>query len=310
MKIKIHNWQHKANNLESALIRMGVQITKREPDILLVDFDAGVSYYTELIEKTFAGGSEIVLYSHGAPVITAWDMVWEPDKRIAVFLAQSEGEKEVMQAYDYPNPIEVIGWHYCKQKKFKPVKEIKKVLFAPWHPHSNGYLMPACREANRNAYEKLRAMPYNLTVMHIGNVRNNGISIDPDVTYIGSEKSIPFSLKHIDQADVVISNLMTVACIAIARGKPVVVFGQNIKPHDGYSDENLSYVKNWEKYRDLMRYPYDLSNLKPRASQYMIEHAALHEAEEWREKFIGDPLDVEKLMTVLERVLSKDEENE
>ena len=303
LKVQVHNWQGKANELMAALKRQGAEIVKANPDVMLIDFDAAVPYYTKKIEKAYQQGAEIALYSHGAPVITAYDRVWEPDPRVRVYLAQSEGQKEVMRAYGYPHPIEVIGWHYCKQKKFKPAKEIKKILFAPHHPHGDGYLMPLAKESNADAYEKLRQTPYKIRIMHIGDIRYNGLRHDSDVEYVISKKTNQHSLEEIDKADLVISNLGTFASLAVARGKPVVVYGQNIRPHDGYNDEDITYVKNWERYRDLMRYPYDISELKPKASQNLIEYAAQNEAKEWREKFIGDPLDEVKLFEVLHGLL-------
>ena len=307
MKIKVHNWQGKANGLISALKKKGAEIVKKgASDILLIDFDGAVGYYTKQIEDAYKDGATVVLYSHGAPVITAWDGIWEPDRHSALYLAQSQGQKEVMEAYEYPVPIIVIGWHYCKLKTFKPNEDIKKILFAPWHPQGSGYLTPERMQANKDAYDKLRSMPYELTVSYVGDLRGNGLREDPGVEFVVSNKSIQFSLKQIDAADVVVSNLMTVASLAIARGKPVVVYGQHISPCDGYSKEGLRYTTHWDNYKELMRYHYDMSELKPKASQYLLKHAALHEATEWRDLFIGNPLDADKLFRVLEQTLEKE----
>jgi len=307
MKIKVHNWQGKANGLISALKKKGATIVKKgEADIFLIDFDGAVGYYTKKIEDAYKDGATVVLYSHGAPVISAWDGIWEPNRHSALYLAQSPGQKEVMESYGYPIPIIVIGWHYCKLKTFKPVKDIKKVLFAPWHPHGSGFLAPLRMQANTDTYEKLCSMPYELSVMYVGDIIRNGLKKDGRAEFIESDKSINFSLKQIDSADVVVSNLMTVASLAIARGKPVVVYGQHIFPCDGYAKEGLKFTAHWDNYKELMRYPYDISELKPKASQYLLQHAALHEATEWRDLFIGNPLDADKLFRVLEQILEKE----
>lgn len=304
LRVQIHNWQGKANELVAALKRQGAEIVATHPDVLLIDFDAAVPYYTKKIEAAYQQGAEIALYSHGAPVITAYDRVWEPDPRVRVYLAQSQGQKEVMQAYGYPHPIEVIGWHYCKTKPFKPVSEIKNILFAPWHPHSDGYMQPAQKQANTEVYDKLSQMPYKLTVMHIGDLRYNGLREEQHITYIRSKMINQHSVSEIDKADVVVANYVgTFGALAVARGKPTVIYGQNIRPHDGYCDADITYVKNWDKYRDLLFYPHDISELKPKATQNMIQYAARHEAKEWREKFIGDPLDEVKLYEILNSLL-------
>jgi hypothetical protein len=303
LKVQVHNWQGKATELIAALKKQGAEIVKSKPDVMLIDFDAAVPYYTKKIETAYQQGAEIALYSHGAPVITAYDRVWEPDPRVRVYLAQSQGQKEVMQTYGYPHPIEVVGWHYCTQKQFKPIWKIQTILFAPHHPHGDGYLMPTVKQSNADTFEKLVQTPYKIRVMHVGDIRYNGLRSVQDVDYVVSQKTNQHSLKEIDNADIVVSNLGTFASMAIARGKPTVVYGQNIRPHDGYCDEDITYVKHWERYRDLMHYPHDISELKPKAAQHMIEFAALHEAKEWREKFIGDPLDVVKLYEVLAGLL-------
>jgi len=306
MKVQVHNWQDKASELIAALKRKDVSIVDTHPDILLIDFDAATPYYTKKIERAYQQGAEIVLYSHGAPVITAYDMVWESDSRVRVYLAQSQGQKEVMQAYGYPNPIEVIGWHYCKQKKFKPAKKINTILFAPHHPHGDGYLQPTVKQSNTDTYDKLKQTPYKLSIMHFGDIRHNGLRYDRGVDYIISEKSNKQSVKEIDKADIVVSNLGTFASLAIARGKPVVVYGQDICPHDGFNDATIYYVKNWDKYRDMLHYPYDISKLKPKAAQHTIEFAAQNEAKEWREKFIGNSLDEDRLYEILKNLLEAD----
>jgi hypothetical protein len=304
MKVQVHNWQGKANELIAALKRKGAKIVNQDPDVLLIDFDAAIPYYTKKIEVAYQKGAEIAMYSHGAPVITAYDRVWEPDERVSVYLAQSQGQKDVMRSYGYPHPIEVVGWHYCDIKKFKPVKEIKTILFAPWHPHGGGYLHGPLMQANADVYDRLRQTPYKIRVMHIGELRHNGLKHDPDVEYIESNKTTQHSVKEIDRADVVVGNYVgTFGALAVARGKPTVIYGQDIRPHDGYNDADISYVRNWERYRDLLYYPHDISDLKPKATQNMIEHAALYEAKEWRERFIGEPLDEAKLYEVLTGLL-------
>jgi len=127
---------------------------------------------------------------------------------------------------------------------------------------------------------------------------------DRNVTYIKSKMINQHSVEEIDKADVVVANYVgTFGALAVARGKPTVLYGQNVRPHDGYCDADVTYVKNWDKYRDLLFYPHDISELKPVATQNMIEYAARHEAKEWREKFIGDPLDEEKLYKTLQDLL-------
>jgi hypothetical protein len=92
--------------------------------------------------------------------------------------------------------------------------------------------------------------------------------------------------------------------MSIARGKPVVMYGQNIKPHDGFSFDGLNYVKHWDAYKDYMFYPYDIEGRNdPEMVMEELEYASKNEASDWKAKFIGDPLDPDKLMNALEGVL-------
>ena len=294
MRVQVSDHQHKSIGLIQAMMDNGVEISRVDPDILLIDCDFTVGHYPKTIEKAYQGGAEIVLYSHGAPVVVVWDSVWEPMQYTKAYLAQSPGQKWVMESYGYPVPITVVGWHFCPQLPFKPVDKLSKVLFAPWHPHGNGWMNPEEMELNAKVYEALRKMPYELTVRLVHTAEQNGLYLDDGVIGQQSNLTLEGAIQAIDEAELIVSNLGTFACLAVARGKPVVVYGQDITPHDGFSFSGINYVKHWKEYRDYMRYPYGIAD---------IEHASKNEASDWRAKFIGDPLNADALMTALKGVL-------
>jgi len=290
MKIKISDHQTKSEALRRALAQAGHELVKSWPDVLLIDFDAPVAHYAKTIEQAYSEGAKVLLYSHGAPVITAWDGVWEPSDNITAYLAQSPGQKAVMEAYNYPHPVHVIGWHFCRLKKFAPAKKIENILFAPWHPHSNGWMIPQGKALNADIFRRLAEMPYHLTVRHVRAPHQNGFEQLDGIEYQPSDMTIDGAVRAIDAADLVITSPGTLAALAVARGKPLVMYGQDICPHDGYSAETLLYVNHWDQYKHLMRYPYDISETKPKATQNIIEYAAQREAEMWRARFIGEPM--------------------
>lgn len=310
MKIQVNDYQKKASLLVKALKDAGHEIVKSWPDVLLIDVDFPVSHYPRIIEKAYSEGARVVLYSHGAPVITAWDGIWEPSDYVSKYFAQSPGQKHIMEQYSYPYPIDVIGWHYCKTKPFKEADKIETILFAPWHPHSDGWLMPQARRLNTQVYAQLvdmqLDMPYKLLVRHVRTVAQNGLAQNDSVEYQYSDMSIEGAVKAIDSVDVIVTNMGTLACLAVARGKPLVVYGQDICPHDGYNIETLRYVNNWDLYKDYLRYPFDISDKKPRATQNIIKMAAGVEAHGWREKFIGDAFDPARFVALMEAVNADD----
>lgn len=249
----------------------------------MIDFDGPVANYPAIIHHAYEQGAEVVLYSHGAPVITAWDGIWKPGPLTCLYLAQSPGQKWVMEAYGYPKPIKVIGWHYCEQGEFQPCADVKNVLFAPEHPHTNGYMLAEARELTEKVYNDLRGLPFTVT-------RHEGpVSLDRSLTVI-------------DEADVIVTYPGTFASLAVARGKPTILYAQTIQPHDGYSDATLKYVQHWDAYQGYMRYHYDISETNQQFTESVIRRAAMVEETDWRDKFIGEQMKPETLMEILQKL--------
>jgi hypothetical protein len=305
MRVAINNHQGKANGLQKALEDAGHTIGKDYCDVLLIDFDGPVSHYEYTIERHVIQGAKVFLYSHGAMPIVAWDGIYEPSERVSAYLAQSPGQKAVMEAYGYPHPIHVIGWHYCKILPWKPAKEVKRVVFAPWHPHANGFgwLDPKRRELNGQIFEDLLKLDgIELTARCIGTPHKNGLREVDGVNYV---KAYPDgSTLEIDWADLVIAE-GTYAYLAIARGKPTVMFGQDMHPQDGDTPEMVRYVENWDLYRDLMRYPFDFGD--GRLSKTLLG-ASRTEPVEWKGTFIGETFEPVRFVTLLESLLVEEVE--
>jgi len=306
MKIQISDHQDKSFALRDALADHGHEIVKYDPDILLIDFDGGIAHYPIVIERAYESGALIYMYSHGAMPITAWDGVVKPSPLINGYLAQSPGQKWVMEAYGYPHPVHVIGWHYCQQQPFSPPSEPKKLLFAPWHPHGDGWMLPEGKALNTELFDNLIQLRFDLTCRIIFGMEANGLRDVPGVSWQMSDRKITSSIEAIKAADVVVA-YGTFAYLAIALGKPTVMYGQGICPQDGYSPETLKYVKSWDKYRDYMRYPYDADGLGPYGVNDVIHRACKTEAADWRERFIGEQFTPSGFVTLLERLRQDNE---
>lgn len=296
MKIRLHNHQNKATGLALALYERGHQFVTDGYDLLLIDHD-GPPYYRSQIDAAAAAGTGIALYSHGGLACVAWDGLWEPHPAVGVYLALSEGEADIMQAYGYPHPVEVVGWHWCPLSPFRPAREAR-VLFAPIHPLANGYMRPEVQEANRRAYAALRALDVDLTVRFIGDLALNGLSHEEPVRYVAGSPDNSFA--DIDAAEIVVASY-TFAHLAAARGRPLVMFGQDLVPWDGHSPETLRFAAHWPEYEHLARYPYDLGD--PPGAGVVLETAGRYEAREWAAQHIGPPLNVDKLEAALERAI-------
>ena len=300
MKIQISDHQDKAEALRRALLNAGHEVVYTSPDIMLIDFDGPLAHYPRTIERAYEQGADIYLYSHGAMPLTCWDGIWTPSEQISGFFAQTPGQKAVMEAYNYPHPVHVIGWHYSEQRPFTPT-DGKRVLFAPWHPQGTGWLLDEGKEANRRIYEQLLTMPIELTVRHVLSLDKNNLWEAEGVEYEQSNKMLGEAIKSILAHDLIVG-YGTFAYLAIALGKPTVMFGQNCVPYDGYNPETLQYVKHWDTYRELMHYPHDVSRLSRHGFWFALKKACQEEATEWRRMFIGEQFDGAAFVALLEKL--------
>jgi len=245
----------------------------------------------------------IFLYPHTARPQIIWDGIWEPHPGITCNFVIASGHEEVMRAYGYPYPIEVTGWAFCELLPFQPVKEIKNILFGPMHPSVWGQQPEIDIETNKTVYKKL--LEYcgdtktQLTVRHINRLALSGLWEAPGVKYIRARPDL--SVREIDAADLVIGH-QTFAYLALARGKPVLMAGENIPPHSITRNNATLYVKSWEKYAELMAYPLDaltgdIGELVETARKRNAKVSA------WRKKFIGEPFDPGEFVRKLESYL-------
>jgi len=299
MRITLHNHQDKGRALARAISSQGHNVVPTNPDLLLIDHD-GPEYYRSIINHVEPLGVPVWLYSHGAMSCMAWDGWWESHPHTGGYLAVGEGNKEIMTRYGYDREVRVIGWYWCGQMPQTQTTP-HRVLFAPIHPLGNGFMRPEAREANRRAYAELLEQNIMLTVRHIGSLGANGLWPVPGVRY---EQGRPDnSIVSIDKADVVVS-WGTFAFLAIARGRPTVMYGQDVVPGDGHNADDMRYVQSWSKYRDILRYPLELFDSGPTADILKAAAAGQIDITDWRARFIGEQLNPEKLCKILEEVVS------
>lgn len=299
--------QKKSRRYVWALEQLGWRQTGilNKAKFLLTDTD--VHGRLRILDTARKRGIRIFIYPHAARPNIAWDGIYEPYPYVDAQLVIGEGQAEVLRRYGYPHPLEVTGWSYCFIRPFHATRG-KKILFAPNHPNANGWLSNVDRDSNRRAFEillgLLRAGKIDqLSVQYLRGLENNGLPEEPDVRYIKSRPDQ--STANIDEADVVVA-VQTVAYMAIARGVPTIMFGEDIPPHAGNADDNFHFVRSWEKYRSVMQYPFDLTNTSDPAG--LIAHASQCEepVQAWREMFIGRQLTPERLGRALDRYLVED----
>ena len=304
-KFFLDEHQHKGRAYVAALEKAGHWRTFRKigADFLFVDHDIGPKGIgiRRGIELAHNNGVPVFIYPHSArPNVMADTHAPWPHTR-ALFTI-SEGHKEVLQALNYPCPVEVTGWTYSEIRPFKQVIPGKKinVLFAPIHPNANGYLNHEDRALNRRVYNLLVNMPeINLTVRHINSLKLNGIIRCVNDQAVFVEGKTDGTTKEIEEADVVIGSY-TLAYITVALGKPLVMMGEQMRPHVGNTEGLIFYSKNWEKYREIMRYPFEIEDvlISYDAALEMLTTAMSKSqaVEDWKRRFIGQPFDSDRFV--------------
>lgn len=242
----------------------------------------------------------VFLYPHAARPMVQYDGCIEPHPVRCMF-THAEGGKRIMEKIGYPYPVEVSGWAYSEVRPFRPAEKVQRVLFAPIHPNANGWLSKVDKDLNRKTYDVLSAFCREtgaaLSVRMIGTPEANGL--DAYVDFHAGKKNN--STDDMANADVIVAH-QTFAYMAIALGKPCVMFGEDVPPRSGNSAESFCYVSHWDSYKADLMFPLDV--LKGDAAEVIGRAAAgCRQVDAWRERFIGRPFDGPAFVRKLEAYL-------
>jgi hypothetical protein len=265
-------------------------------------FDLDVNLRCQILDRLHGRGIPVFIYPHSARPMVQWDglhPIWPHTKCTFVI---APGHVEVMQRFGYPIPMEIAGWTYCEQKPFKPVREVKRILFGPIHPSASGWVADVDRDLNQRTFKALwdyaQESGASLIVRHIKALELSGLKHIPGVNYIQGKPDL--TIDEIDAADIVIGH-QTFAYLALARGKPVLMMGEDIPPRTVVHGA-VAYVKSWEKYADLLAYPLDI--LAGDAAEMIAKACKRNTAvAAWYKKFIGEPFDGSAFVKKLENYI-------
>jgi hypothetical protein len=304
MRFLLYDHQGKGAPIGRALVSQGhaAMTLLAEADLLLIDhehFDGG---RLRLIRECHARGIPVVIYPHGAAPQVAYDGCQEVSPHVTALLVPAEGHRQVFERFDYPHPVHVIGWHFCPLGPLAaPKGKIEHVLYAPGHPWYDGRSHHSSeRIANEAIFTAFCRLDVpRKTVRYFGEPYPNGIDDlgRKEIRFVESDLSIDWT--EIDEADVVIAT-GTYAYLALARGKPVVWFGQNRVS----SEDGQRLAEKWDCYADLMRYPLDAFDAPLAQQVARAANGASHreQIEQFRRTFIGrelDPVELARLLVTL-----------
>ncbi len=252
MRVCVRDRHGKSKPLAQALRDGGHTITQRleGSDLLLYDFDTyGPNSQPRLEQdEALARHIPLVVYPHG-PYPQDVYRQQQPHPATVALLVHGPGSKALQDCYGHRRPVFDIGWYLCPTLPPQPTR-VRRVLFAPTH----GRELADVR-ANIDAGATMTAWQeregFDLTVL-------NGVAREP-------------RWDEIDQHDLVVA-CETFAMLALARGKPVVMFG----PYPG-----------------PIPYPVWLSDQPIRPDE---------DGQEWRHLFVGREWKPARFVALMERL--------
>lgn len=281
----------------NALLSAGYEPVKKmsQADFILYDTES-VGRRRDMKSDFIAKRGPAFIYPHTPLTCYIWDGIYEPLPAAINFVA-GDGTRKCMQAYGYPNRVEVCGFPRCEVLDFVPAKE-KKLLFVPARPR---------RDHGKQARADLDAFMFihyhrdlwdSVTICQIegqypdlkdGYLGWNIITTNPKA----STSPAGDMIDRIDRADIVIA-VTTPAALAVARGKPTIMYGHS----DGLETLNGRPAKNYLKYKSIYDYPLDLINMDIEDVMGFAEHGD-SQVERWKRAHIGGNFDAEKFVSLV-----------
>lgn len=247
-----------------------------------------------------AGIKKFFVYPHAArpSLVSAFYETWP---HTTVQFVVNGHHAEVMRRLGHVGKLESVGWSLCPIVEFKPRSIVKNVLFAPIHPRNSAIDKKLNQAVLDKLYPLARAGAIRLTVRYLEPFEGNGIiRYENHVDY--RPGTVAPSYTMIDESDVVIAH-QTYAYIAVARGVPTLMMGEDFPPHIEYRDGKRLEARGWQDYKDLIIYPLDILNEDDTLSMMAKAAASDQAIKTWRDRMIGDQFDDNKFITILDKYL-------
>lgn len=297
LRVAVFDHQGKSRGLIAALLAEGHEIVSALPvDVLLVDCDYAATRRA-LIDIAHPAGATILVYQHGAHTDVAAILQHGRDSRVTGVLVHSEGLADANRMMGDPAPQHVIGWSYSDLLPFSPPAVIRRVLFAPRHPFGDGTIADIDLALNRDVADRLAALDVHVTVQSYLSPARNGFPLRPGWEHVPSDLSL--SWQQIDRADAVISH-STPAYLAVARGKPTVMLGQD----EPFRTDAGDPIEGAAPVQADHRYPLDTADA-PLADLLEAARVGGPDIDSWKTRFVGEPMDSAALAATVERLHRK-----
>ncbi len=278
--------QGKSKMLTRTLLDAGhEESTPAQADLLLIDIDDPDAPRRGRLIEQCAG--KVMLYPHGGMPST-YHGFYEPDDRIDIQLVHGAGGARLVS--ELGRQVATVGWSYSPMLPLKTVVAPARVLFGPTHPYGSGKLDQQDKKMNLHVYEILRESGLAVEVQMFGTAVANGLPQGVN----GYRSTLMLDWAAVDRAELVVAE-GTLACLAMARGKPVIMFGQDLEPTDEHSRPVRGPVIK------VPRYPIDIDDGD---LDELIDAACNGVGESWRHKFVGGPFDRAAFLNAVDSLLA------
>ena len=270
----------------------------RDADFLLIDCEhaGGV----RKVIGNFLTNKPVFIYPHSPLAYFIWDGHYAPLPVQCNFVI-GEAARLSLAAYGYSHRVEMCGWNRCEIQAFTPTSG-RRLLFVPARTRGDGkYTNQAYAEMTPKAFQFVldhREAFDHVVVCYVRDFVNEQEYAGTGIEFVKTNPRQAVSptldmLRRIEEADLVIS-CETVACLAVARGKPTVVYNAKAVPATGYIP-----AAQYERYRQYYEFPLALEDMSLQ-DILNVCRAPDPNVEQWKRMNIGEPFDAGKFLAVIQ----------
>ena len=265
-----------------------------DADFLLYDSE-GVGGRFKVKEAFLKKGVGFI-YPHTPLTCYLWDGIYKP-LPVACNFVSGRGQRACMKAYEYPYRVESVGFSRCEVLPFQRARG-NNLLFVPARPRRDHGRQEVLDRAALDFIIKYRSDFDSVTCCRIDGQFEEYKDGDHRIHFMTTIPSISFSpandmIQRIDNHDIVIA-VTTPAALAVARGKPTIMYGQNKTPETLTGNK----AKSYEKYRDVYAYPHSLEAMTIQDVMNLAESGST-QMEQWKKNHIGGNFNAEAFLSIV-----------
>ena len=232
-----------------------------------------------------------------------WDGILEDRLPVCCNFVAGEAGKQVMESYNYPHRVEVVGFNRCPMSGFTPTTG-NDLLIIPSHSlQGRQYTYTNYREwavmtlrfvlENRDRFGKITLCwdEYRFDPTLMVEMKQKGFTIIPTNPYEDPEP-LKNMMQRMYKADLVMA-CGTAGCVSVALGRPTVFFSELGVPRSFPKD-----ALHYDKYVHLLKFPLTVETMN--IEEILAVRTALDpRIRHWRDQVLGHDFDAQKFISVV-----------